>query len=82
MFHTSDPWSPYKSKGHTTKGRHRAFLERDLENKSEASLRQLTEAEFPRWKTSSQEWDALGGFGEVWKHRSVEACVRQNQNLC
>jgi hypothetical protein len=45
--------------------------ERDLENKSEASLRQRTEAEFPRWKTSSQEWDALGGFGEVWKHRSI-----------
>jgi hypothetical protein len=24
-FHTSDPWSSYKSKGHTTKGRHRRF---------------------------------------------------------
>jgi hypothetical protein len=27
--------------------------------------------ELPRWKTSSQGWDTLGYFGEVWKHRFV-----------
>jgi hypothetical protein len=60
MFRTSDPWSSYKSKG--TQPNESMALEQEIWR---VILRQRTEAELPRWKTSSQEWDALGGFGEV-----------------
>jgi hypothetical protein len=65
-FHVGDPWSPYKSTMAHYQGR--KILIRDLERTSQ---RKNSKAELPRWKTSSQGWDTIGDFGEVWKRRSI-----------
>jgi hypothetical protein len=71
---TSDAWCSYKSKGAQPK-KDKAFLERDLESKFEASTEAMNKGKLPRQKTSSQGLDALEVLGKSRKRRLVEACV-------